>query len=196
MRRVASGDQTALAELYDGSSRFVYGLALRILKDVGAAEEVSHDVYLQVWRQADRYQEMRGDVLAWLFTLTRSRAIDRLRSAGMTRRKLHAPLEEAWSLASEADGPDEDLELSDRRKMVRAALLKLTPEQRESISIAYFQGLSHAEIAEKLGLPLGTVKTRIRQGMIALRALLVARNGEASRGPEGTSTDGMLRGSA
>lgn len=196
IRRIASGEQGALAELYDESSRFVYGLALRIIKDPCAAEEVSHDVYLQVWRQADRYQEARGDVFSWLFTLTRSRAIDRLRSAGMARRKLHAPLEAARSLASEAGGPDEDLALSDRRKVVRAALMKLSPEQREVISIAYFQGLSHSEIAERLDLPLGTVKTRIRQGMITLRAMLAGWNGETPRGPEGTTPDGMLQGNA
>jgi RNA polymerase sigma-70 factor (ECF subfamily) len=182
--------------LYDESNRFVYGLALRIIKDPGAAEEVSHDVYLQVWRQADRYQEARGDVFSWLFTLTRSRAIDRLRSAGMARRKLDAPLEAARSLASEAGGPDEDLALSDRRRVVRAALMKLSPEQREVISIAYFQGLSHSEIAERLDLPLGTVKTRIRQGMITLRATLAGWNGETARGPEGTTPDGMLQGNA
>jgi RNA polymerase sigma-70 factor (ECF subfamily) len=170
--RIAAGDQRALAALYDGSSRHVHGLALRILRDAGAAEEVTHDVYLQVWRQAAEYRESRGEVFSWLFTLARSRAIDRLRSAATRRRKLETSIEEAHFLASPESGADVDRNVTEVQESVRAALVRLSAEQREAIAIAYFEGLSHSEIAQKLDQPLGTVKTRIRLGMMKLREML------------------------
>jgi RNA polymerase sigma-70 factor (ECF subfamily) len=169
--RAAAHDPAALAALYDGTAHLVHGLALRIVGDPAAAEEVTGDVYLQVWRQAARYDPSRGAPLAWLLTLARSRAIDRRRSAasgiGATE-----PLAAAGDLASHGPGPEETSVLAERRHMVRGALGRLAADQRRAIELAYFGGLSHAEIATALDEPLGTVKTRIRLGMIRLREML------------------------
>ena len=169
--RVASGDELALASLYDETGRLVYGLLLRMLSDAAAAEEVLLDVYTQVWRQAASYSRERGAPLAWLTTIARSRAIDRLR-AGRAERQKTEPLD--LSLYRSAEGSDVEEEWSSRetRARVRASLELLTPEQREVIELAYFAGMSHSEIASATGQPLGTVKTRIRAGMSRLRDAL------------------------
>ena len=174
--RTAACDAEALAALYDGTAHLVHGLALRIVGDVGAAEEVTADVYLQVWRQAARYDPARGAPLAWLLTLARSRAIDRRRSAvgGVVARE---QLATAVEIASGAPGPEEVSAVAERRRTVRGALARLVPEQRQALELAYFGGLSHGEIAAALDEPLGTVKTRIRLGMIRLRETL-ARTGK------------------
>lgn len=169
--RIAQGDQPALAALYDETSRWVYALSLRILGDTGAAEEATLDVYMQVWRQAGSYDRTRGNPSAWLLTLARSRAIDRLRSAGRAKRQ-DQTFEPVAPAASGSQDPEESVILAERRRFVQRALAGLSSEQREVIEIAYFSGLSHGEIAEKLGQPLGTIKTRIRSGMMKLRELL------------------------
>jgi RNA polymerase sigma-70 factor (ECF subfamily) len=180
IRRIAEGDQAALAELYDGMSRQVYGLALRILSDTGAAEEVTLEVFTQVWRQADTFDLSRGTPSAWLCTVARSRAIDRLRSGAQERRRAE-PIE---TVSATAAAPTADPELSaadaERSRRVRDALDRLPPEQRDAVELAYFGGLSHSEIAEKLGQPLGTVKTRIRLAMGRLREALVDYREDAS----------------
>ncbi|MBI3951685.1 MAG: sigma-70 family RNA polymerase sigma factor [Acidobacteria bacterium] len=168
IRRVAAGDQAALGELYDGTSHLVYGLALRILGDPEEAEEVSLDVYEQVWRQAADFDSQRGTLLVWLMMLTRSRAIDRLRAAARQRQR-EGPLELAGSFSSRAASPEEDAITAERQQLVQTALAGLKPEQREVIELAYFHGLSQSEIALYLQQPLGTVKTRIRLGMMKLR---------------------------
>jgi len=168
---VADGDQSALTRLYDATSRLVFGLVVRILSDRSAAEEVLLDVYTQVWRQASTYDSKRGAPLAWIMTIARSRAIDRLRSG--KQEQLHKePLDNVGELRSKAQSPEEATEISERQKIVRAALDTLSAEQREVIELAYFSGLSHSEIALRLGQPLGTVKTRTRLGMMKLRELL------------------------
>jgi RNA polymerase sigma-70 factor (ECF subfamily) len=172
IRRAATGDQEALAELYDSTSRWVYGVALRILTDQMMAEEVTIDVYEQVWRQAASYDLDRGKPLAWLLMLARSRAIDRLRASNQQRQR-EEPLDLDYSSASSIIDPEEDLLVSEKRRLVQAALASLRPEQREAVELAYFLGLTQSEIAERLQLPLGTVKTRIRLGMIKLRELLL-----------------------
>ena len=171
VERAAAGDADALARLYDGTVRLVYGLALRILRDTGGAEEITEDVYMQVWRQAARYDPARGSVVRWLLTVTRSRAIDRLR-AGASQREHHAPLDEAGDVLDTAPGPEHAATEGERRTLVRAALARLSDDQREAIELAYFRGMSHSEIATRLGAPLGTVKTRIRLGMDRLRTSL------------------------
>ncbi|MGH7429913.1 MAG: sigma-70 family RNA polymerase sigma factor [Candidatus Methylomirabilaceae bacterium] len=169
--QTAQGDQAALAALYDRTSSRVYGVALKILGDREAAEEVTLDVYTQVWRQAHKYDESRGTPGGWLMTLARTRSIDRYRAGYAERGKLQ-PLETAALFASEEMDPEQQAAAQERQQVVREALKALSPEQREAISLACFWGLSHSEIADKLKLPLGTVKTRIRQGMIKLRELL------------------------
>jgi len=173
IERTADGEDTALAALYDATCAMVNGLALRILGDRSVAEEVTADVYLQVWRQAARYDAGRGAPLTWLLTLTRSRAIDQLR-AGAGRRASAAPMRAALHVASEAPGPEEHSTVRQRRRVVRRALTRLPSDQRRALELAYFEGLSHSEIAATLGEPLGTVKTRVRLGMIRLRDSLGA----------------------
>lgn len=177
--RCARGDQSALASLYDATAALVNGLALRILGDRELAEETTGDVFLQAWRSAAAYDAQRGSALAWLLTMTRSRAIDRLRAIAGDRRQT-APFELGLKAASPEPGPEETSNLAQRGRFVRAALERLSREQREAIELAYFGGLSHGEIAAALGAPLGTVKTRIRLGMGRLRESLAARGGMAS----------------
>jgi RNA polymerase sigma-70 factor (ECF subfamily) len=159
-----------MAELYDASSARVFGLALRILGDRNAAEDAVVEVYAQAWRDASSFDARRGNVRTWLMTLARSRAIDILRSR--KREPTSYPLEAASEVHSGGPGPEEQSSELQRRNYVRAALDSLRPEQRETIELAYFSDFSHSEIASKLGQPLGTIKTRIRLGMMALRELL------------------------
>jgi len=170
IRGVAGGDGQALASLYDATSRTVYGLLLRMLPDPSTAEEVLLDVYAQVWRQAGSYSAERGRPLAWLTTIARSRAIDRLRR-GRQEQQLAAPLDEAVRAAGGAS-VEEGVRAGEVRALVRAALDALAPEQRDVIELAYYGGMSQSEIAAARGLPLGTVKTRTRLGMMRLREML------------------------
>jgi RNA polymerase sigma-70 factor (ECF subfamily) len=169
--RMARGDQDALAEIYDRHGRLVYSLAFRILRDQSDAEDVVQDVFSQAWRQASRYDASRGSVLGWLLTLTRSRAIDRLRG----RRSRPEPSSNEGALNSIPDPAapaDVQAVSAAEATHIRAALDGLTVLQRAAIELAFYEGLTHAEIAERLELPLGTVKTRIRQGLLKLRERL------------------------
>lgn len=170
LRRIADGDQSAVAELYDATSNVVFSLALRVLGERASAEDVVIEVYAQVWSQAHAYDPQRGTPLSWLLTLTRSRAIDLLRA----RQRVRAtePLDAASQALDGAPGPEENSSVTERRRVVSQALASLHEEQRQVIELAYFADLSHAEIAAKLGQPLGTVKTRIRTGLLRLRQLL------------------------
>ncbi|MBO0857466.1 MAG: sigma-70 family RNA polymerase sigma factor [Chloracidobacterium sp.] len=170
VERVATGDQSALAELYDATNRLIYSLVLRVLGDMSSAEEVLIDVYTQVWRQAASYDANRGAPMAWMATIARSRAIDRLRSGWQQRRK--EPIDILGDAPANVASPEESATASERQRFVREALNLLTPEQRQVIELAYYSGLSHSEIAEKLSQPLGTVKTRTRLGMMKLREAL------------------------
>lgn len=169
--RTANADARALAALYDGTAAHVHGVAMRILQDDGAAEEVTIDVYRQVWREAGRYDPERGRPLAWLLMLARSRAIDRRRSAALERARTES-LADGMPLPCGAPTPEESCALDERRRVVQGALARLAAEQRQVIELAYFGGLSQSEIATHLGEPLGTVKTRIRIGMVRLRDAL------------------------
>ncbi|MEO6393597.1 MAG: sigma-70 family RNA polymerase sigma factor [Pyrinomonadaceae bacterium] len=170
--RVASGSEDALGELYDTTSRLIYSLVIRIVTDAATAEEVTLDVYKQVWRQAGRYDETRGGPLAWMTTIARSRALDRLR-AGRQDLRREEPLETAFQHAA-SDDVEADAAAAELRVIVKRALNELTPDQRQVLELAYYSGLSQSEIAERLNQPLGTVKTRTRLGMIKLRGLLRA----------------------
>lgn len=167
----AQGDQAALATLYDCTSPQVYGLVLKILDNREAAEEVTLDVYTQVWRQAHTYDETRGSPGGWLMTIARTRAIDRYRAGAAERGRIQS-LDTVEFFASDGETPEQDLAGQERRRYVQQALKILTSEQRQAIALAYFYGLSQSEIADKLLLPLGTVKTRMRLGMMKLRDAL------------------------
>lgn len=166
--RMAKGDAEALGEIYDRHGRLVYSLALRIVRDPSDAEDVVQDVFAQAWRQSRRYDASRGTVLGWLLTLTRSRSIDRLRG----RKVRPEGTGDESTLSAIVDGAppaDEQLAWAGRAAEIRAAVGGLSVLQRVAIELAFFEGLTHVEIAEQLELPLGTVKTRVRQGLLKLR---------------------------
>jgi RNA polymerase sigma-70 factor (ECF subfamily) len=168
LERMARGDHEALAELYDRHSRLVYSLALRIIRDQGEAEDIVQEVFSQAWRQAGRYEARRGNVIAWLLNLTRSRAIDRLRGR-QSRPEAASDSLLAIEIPDLTMPVDEQLSLEGRASRVRAAMKELSVLQRVAIELAFYEGLTHVEIAERLELPLGTVKTRIRQGLLKLK---------------------------
>jgi RNA polymerase sigma-70 factor (ECF subfamily) len=160
-----------MAALYDESSRLVHSVAMRVLGDPADADEVTLDVYTQVWKTAATYEASRGSVTAWLVMLARSRALDRVRSKG-SRSKHETALPESYQFHDPAATPEKSAEFNLRRSRIATALNSLPLEQRELVQLAFFDGLSHSELAEKLGQPLGTVKTRIRSGILKLREQL------------------------
>jgi RNA polymerase sigma-70 factor (ECF subfamily) len=172
MSQIAEENEQALAQLYDATSGAVYGFSLRILKDPSSAEEVTIEVYLQVWRTAKRYDPQRGTVSSWLMTLARSRAIDCLRARKSRRAELEQDVNEVAGLCDTRPSPEQASFDAARTRIIRNAMAALSPDQRQAIESAYFSGFSHSEIASRSGLPLGTVKTRIRSGMLQLRELL------------------------
>ena len=161
-------DQSALAQLYDRYGGAVYGLALRVTGDTGAAEEISVDTFWQLWQHVDRFDGTQGSLQNWLFTIARSRAIDRVR-ARVARKRTTA---EDPTDVTDVGRPEDAADLAERRRLVRDAMTRLSADQRTALALAYYEGLSHSQIAERLQEPLGTVKTRIRQAMIALRRTL------------------------
>ena len=171
LERMARGDHEALAELYDRHGRLVYSLALRILRDQSDAEDIVQEVFSQAWRQAARYDASRGNPVAWLLNLTRSRAIDRLRGR-RARPDAAAADPAALDLADLSQPVDEQIALSHQAARIRAAVGELSVLQRVAIELAFYEGMTHVEIADRLELPLGTVKTRIRQGLLKLRERL------------------------
>jgi RNA polymerase sigma-70 factor (ECF subfamily) len=174
VRSIATGDQTALHALYDRSHRLVFTLALRITASREMAEELTIDVFHDVWRNASRYDPENGTVLGWIMNQARSRSIDRLR---FESRKKRSPVGEAAPEADPEPNPDHVLELREQAVALRAALSVLTADERQAIEATFFAGQSHAEAAARLGLPLGTVKTRIRSGLLKLRGALHPERG-------------------
>lgn len=166
-----AGDHDALAALYDQSSRLVYSVIMGIVRNAADAEEVTIDVYMQVWKSASRYDASRGGVGAWLVTIARSRAIDRLRACRL-RLGSEAPEADAPPPVCHRCSPHALAELTELRGRVRAALRGLSPDERELVTLAFFEGLTHSELAGRLQQPLGTVKGRLRTGLLKLRARL------------------------
>jgi len=161
--RIRAGDQFALSELYDRYSNIVYGVALRVLQDTGAAEDILQDIFLQLWRKPDAFDSSRGSLGAWLAVIARHRSIDRLR-----QRRPESNIEDCV-IAGGTDLRDET-ERSLVIERVRVVMNEMSPGQRTAMEMAFFEGLTHTEIAEKTGEPLGTIKTRIRSGLQMLRA--------------------------
>jgi RNA polymerase sigma-70 factor (ECF subfamily) len=178
IRRVAAGDREAFGRLYDRYAPLVFAFALRVLGRRPEAEDLLQEVFLQAWRQAAAYRQERGTPEAWLSTITRSRAIDRLRSI-RRREKSFVPIQDPSGVdlpgRVEASGSE-----SDARLTLHGVLTELTTAQRIVLEMAYFEGLTQAEIATRLGEPLGTVKTRIRSGLERLRGLLGVKAGEGA----------------
>jgi RNA polymerase sigma-70 factor, ECF subfamily len=170
--RVADRDPRALEGLYDLTSAFVYGLALRILADRSDAEEVTLDTYVRVWESAGRYRHSPFSAFGFLMRVTRNLAIDRLRNRHTRGAVQPHPPDALDLLSGSGDSPERSYTLDLYRVRVRQALNQLTREQQEALDLAYFDGLSHGQIAARLGLPLGTVKGRIRLGLARLRSEL------------------------
>ncbi|GGX59405.1 sigma-70 family RNA polymerase sigma factor [Streptomyces fructofermentans] len=170
MGSVARGDQQAFASLYDAVSGPVLGIVRRVLRDQAQSEEVAQEVLVEVWRTAARYRSDRGTVINWVLTLAHQRAVDRVRSVeASTAREHRAALLER---TPEYDEVIEQVEARLEREQVRRCMRTLTELQRQSVTLAYYRGLTYREVAELLALPLGTVKTRLRDGLIRLRDCL------------------------
>ncbi len=169
LHAIAQRDEAALASLYDRYRLILFGLLVRILGSREEAEDILQEVFIQVWRRAADFDQQRGKPFTWLVTLARSRAIDRLRQLSSRERLAIATAQEAPPEASDAAG---DAYRSEQREIVAGALAQLPEDQRQVLLLGYFEGLTQTEIASRLGAPLGTVKTRMRSGMIKLRELL------------------------
>jgi RNA polymerase sigma-70 factor (ECF subfamily) len=177
IRRMAGGDRDALAELYDKLSRPLYATARHILNDAAEAQDVVHDVFLSLWENAATFDSGRGAAFSWAVTLTRNRAIDRLRSRANRARLLgnSVPDDLGYDADAALVGGADLAELGDRAAAVRAALTGLPEEQRRALELAFFSGLTQKEIADQLSEPIGTVKARIRRGLLKLRDVLANR---------------------
>ena len=180
LAKVEQGDQEAMAALFDRYSGIVYSVALRVLKDTGLAEDVMQEIFIQIWKKPGAFVSGRGSLGAWLVVVARNRAIDSLRRRRPTDSVEDVVLASLIDLGAEA-------ERNTLMEKVRVHLHQLPPEQRKSVEMAYFEGLSHSEIAEKTGDPLGTVKTRIRLALITLRKAMQGKAipGQMTQGEAG-----------
>ena len=167
LRLSSRGDEAAFAELYDATNRRVFGLALRVVRDPAQAEEVTQEAFLEIWRTSTRFDQGRGSALAWMLTIVHRKAVDRVRSAEASTRRDTSYHQGATTVEHDTTAEAAEASLEGRR--VRGALKTLTPVQREALELAYFGGYTHTEVAKMLALPVGTAKTRIRDGLIRLR---------------------------
>jgi RNA polymerase sigma-70 factor (ECF subfamily) len=177
MQRLAQGDKQAFADLYDRFSRPLYATALRIVHDSTEAQDLVHDTFVALWEKAATFEASRGSAFSWAITLVRNRAIDRVR---MRRRRAEllaesAPADLGYDEASPANSAGETAAFGDDARVVRAAVAKLPLEQQRALELAFFGGLTQEQIAQKLQEPLGTVKARIRRGLLKLRDSLARR---------------------
>ena len=175
VRSMAAGDQLALHTLYEMAHRIVFTLIMRITANRETAEELTIDVFHDVWRRASRYDAANGTVLGWIMNQARSRAIDRLRFESRQKRNL---CDDTQPMVEAAADPRDVIELREQGEALRCALGALTPGERQAIEMTFFAGLTHAEAAARLDQPLGTIKTRIRSGLHKLRHALTAEAGK------------------
>jgi RNA polymerase sigma-70 factor (ECF subfamily) len=169
LQRITARDTAAVAELYDRHGRLLFGLILRIVRDRAEAEEILQEVFVRVWTRAETYDVQLGGPLPWIVRVARNLAIDRLRTRQI-RAAIDAPGRVVSAeLPSDIQSPESVVLAAERRDALADALAGLPAEQRQLIEAAFFEGYTHSELARRFGLPLGTVKTRIRTGMIAMR---------------------------
>jgi RNA polymerase sigma-70 factor (ECF subfamily) len=177
IRLITEGQSAALGALYDRYGRLVFSLAYQVTNDSAVAEEITQEVFLQIWNKATSYQSAQGKVTTWITSVARHRAIDSLRRRGARPEGHQVDFEdrEGPELV-EPTGVEEQVEFSQRSQAVRRAMTQLPREQQKALALAYFKGLTHQEIAQLTGEPLGTVKTRIRLAMLKLKQLLIDNN--------------------
>lgn len=175
--RIVTRDQAALAALYDRYSPLVYSLVLRIVRKTDEAEDLLQEIFMQVWNKAESFSQSKGSAYTWIVTIARRKAIDRLRSKEMQSRSTSIDDDPVLNLpdAAYASNPLHAAMTVEYEALMKSALLTLVPEQRVIIELSFFEGYTQSQIAERLELPLGTVKTRMRQGMIRLRDFLKER---------------------
>lgn len=165
--RVADGDRTAFSDLYDRLAPRVFGLVKRLIRDHSQSEEVTQEVFLELWQSAGRYEVRRGSATGWILTMTHRRAVDRIRASQASRdRDLRIGVRD-WEPG--IDSVAEHVEITMENERVKQAMGRLTDLQRQAVVLSYYGGYSHSEVAEMLHIPVGTVKTRLRDGMIRLR---------------------------
>lgn len=178
LARVATRDERAFDRLYEESNPFVFGLVLRMVGQRADAEEVSFDIYQQIWAQAGRFDRQRSSAAGWMAMIARSRSLDFLRSSAFRRASRTTAAEDAAPMQSADPAPDEVEFCRQRRAAVKGALEELPEDQRTLVELAFFEGLSHTELAARVSLPLGTVKTRIRSALGKLRGSLARIRGD------------------
>jgi RNA polymerase sigma-70 factor (ECF subfamily) len=173
LRRVGEGDRRSFEEIYERYSGVLYSTALRVLNEETAAEDVIQDVFVQIWEKASLYDPLRGKPLTWAITLTRNKAIDRLRSL-QRRNRVRDQMEAQASIFEEFSDKSslDELDSVEKGVIIRKAILDLSQDQRKAIELAFFSGMSQSEIAEALNEPLGTIKARIRRGMMKLKDIV------------------------
>lgn len=176
IRRIAAGDRTAFGELYDRFSRPLYATAVKIVQDASDAQDIVHDAFVVVWDKAADFDSGKGSAFTWLVTLVRNRAIDRVRSRRRRSELLAASVPHDLGYEEgQARSADHQATMGDDAKAIREAVAALAPEQKQALDLAFFGGLTQEEIARSLGEPLGTVKARIRRGLLKLRDSIALR---------------------
>ncbi len=176
MRRIKAKEADALSQLYDTYNRLLFGMILSIVKSKPEAEDILQEVFIKIWQKADSFREGRGNVFSWIVTLTRNLAIDRIRSKGYkTQQKASGNVDDpAIILEGDHYDPLETTIFSERAEIVKKALHEIPEKQSKVLEIAYYRGMTQSEISDNFDIPLGTVKTRMRQGMLKLKDILEA----------------------
>jgi len=176
MALVQNGDKQALRKLYDRFNKILFGMIYKILRNKEESEDLLQEIFVKIWNKADQFDPSRGSAYSFIATLARNRAIDRTRSRAFKNRRKDDYVinddEYSFNLSTENPNPEEKIEITERAVGVRKALAQLNEKERQVLYISYFEGLSQTEIADKIDIPLGTVKYRMRQGMIKLREML------------------------